>query len=488
MNQNWLGSSVKPDDTAKALPLFVYLMGIGSAAMIIPAAHALTLEDFDTSRIFFYGCILGSVFTFILSLAARGHVPKSVPRSQLSSLLGAFLVLPALFAMPFQEAAGEPHFLNAWFEMVSCFTTTGATLYDDPLRLAPSVHLWRALVGWMGGLLVWVTAAAILSPMNLGGFEVGSTAQVAGRLTQFAKHVGPSERLRRHAMRLAPIYVGLTALLWIGLLMAGELPIVAISHAMSVLATSGISPVGGVASGSSGLVGEALIFCFFIFAMSRLTFSRASSSGRQFGLLKDPEMAMAAWIIAVVAALLFFRHFIGAANYEGSAGGFMQALSTFWGGLFTAASFLSTTGFESTSWQEASVWSNLQPVGLMLVGLALIGGGVATTAGGVKLLRSYALYKHGQREIERLIHPSSIGGAGAQARRIRREGAYISWIFFMLFGLSVAGVMLMLSFTGVQFETALVLAVSALSTTGPLASVAGEYPISYSGVPEAGRV
>jgi trk system potassium uptake protein TrkH len=116
-----------------------------------------------------------------------------------------------------------------------------------------------------------------------------------------------------------------------------------------------------------------------------------------------------------------------------------------------------------------------------------MGGGVATTAGGVKLLRIYALWRHGQREIELLVHPSSVGGSGAAARQIRRQGAQIAWIFFMIFALSIAVVMLLLALTGVQFETAMVLAVAALSTTGPLAAVGAETPISYAGLPEAAK-
>ena len=93
-----------------------------------------------------------------------------------------------------------------------------------------------------------------------------------------------------------------------------------------------------------------------------------------------------------------------------------------WGGLFTVLSFLTTTGFESEQWLAASDWSRLESPGLILMGLALLGGGVATTAGGVKLLRVYALMRHGERELDRLVHPSSVGGSGQTARRIRRQG------------------------------------------------------------------
>ena len=119
---------------------------------------------------------------------------------------------------------------------------------------------------------------------------------------------------------------------------------------------------------------------------------------------------------------------------------------------------------------------------MMLLGLAIIGGGVATTAGGVKLLRVYALFRHGERELERIVHPSSIGGKGAEARRLRRQGAYMAWVFFMLFAMSIGVTVLMLSMAGLAFEPALVLAISALTTTGPLAEVALADPIGYGGL------
>jgi trk system potassium uptake protein TrkH len=120
--------------------------------------------------------------------------------------------------------------------------------------------------------------------------------------------------------------------------------------------------------------------------------------------------------------------------------------------------------------------------------MAIFGGGVATTAGGVKLLRVYALYKHGLREMERLVHPHSVGGQGTTARRIRREGAAVAWVFFMLFAMSIAVVMTALSATGLEFESTVILAVAALSTTGPVASVAGDAAISYGLLSDAAKL
>lgn len=114
------------------------------------------------------------------------------------------------------------------------------------------------------------------------------------------------------------------------------------------------------------------------------------------------------------------------------------------------------------------------------MGLALVGGGVATTAGGVKLLRVYALYLNGKREIERLVHPSSIGGAGLLGRRLRREGAFIAWVFFMLFAVTLAIMTMILGIYGFSFEHAIVVTIATLANTGPLIDVAPQIALDIS--------
>ena len=473
----------------RSLPFFVLLMGCGAAMMLLPAVHAVVLEDFVTMRVFFYGAILFGILTFIVGLATAGYEPPDLARSHLLTLATSFLFLPLMFAVPFAEAVGNTSFLDAWFEMISSFTTTGATVYDNAGRLSPSQHLWRATVGWMGGFLIWVTAFAIFAPLNMGGFEVRavslSEGTAAGSVARLSRGPDTANRLSRYAGQLLPIYVGLTALLWLGLVVFGEFPYIALCHAMSILSTSGISPIGGVYYAASGFWGELLMMAFFVFAITRLTFSKGILTETDGHLWADPEIKVAIALILGVTSLLFLRHFVGAIGEDDTLIG---ALSAFWGALFTVTSFVTTTGFESRFWDGATDWSGLETPGLFLIGVAMIGGGVATTAGGVKLLRVYALFRHSERELERLLHPSSVGGGGRDARRIRKQGAYVSWLFFMLFALSISAVLVLLSLTGVQFETSMVLAVSALSTTGPLASVAGESPILYSGIPDAAKV
>ncbi len=472
-----------------ALPLIVILMGIGAAAMYLPAGYSVAVRDWAAARTYFYSGTLFLIFAVLIGFATIHHTTKRPARSHLLALLSAFSALPLMLALPLYLNVKDTTFLNAYFEMVSCLTTTGATIFDDPSRLAGADHLWRALVAWLGGFMVWVTAIAILAPLNLGGFEVLSPMgplREGSAMRQIVKVADPSLRLRRYAATLAPVYATLTLALWIALLLMGDPPLVAISHAMSTLSTSGVSPVSGLEGTPSGVGGEAVIFVFLVFALSRQTFDRDTTQDSR-RLVRDPEIQIGLVCVVVVPLLLFLRHWLGAYEVE-SAQTVGAAFSALWGAIFTVMSFLTTTGFEGAGWSNARTWSGLETPGLILLGLALVGGGVATTAGGVKLLRVYALYMHGARELEKLVHPSSIGGSGPQARQLRRHGAYIAWIFFMLFAMSIAVVMLALSLTGLAFETSVTLTIAALSTTGPLAQVAAATPISYATLPEAAKL
>ncbi|WP_238366217.1 TrkH family potassium uptake protein [Mesobacterium pallidum] len=463
------------------LPLFLILTGITALSMYIPAIHALVRETHAEARSFFYAGTLGLILVGLVALARGIPVNRESGLRQLLALLSAFTILPLMMAVPFHDALRNTTFLNAYVEMVSAFTTTGMPLFDDPSRMSPVLHLWRAQVGWMGGLLMWIAAAAILAPLNLGGFEVTASNEpgqgaIRTALENRKRRDPVARRLARTSMHLAPIYAGLTVVMWVCLLILGEESHVALSHAMSVMATSGISPVGGMAGSNSGIAGEAVMFCFMFFALSRLTFTSDTMTTARTGMLNDPEFRMGMVFVIGVPLLLFLRHWIAAIDV-GEEENLLAGLRALWGSVFTVLSFLSTTGFVSVEWTEAQSWSGLGTPGLILLGLSLMGGGVATTAGGVKLLRVYALYLNGKREIERLIHPSSVGRASEASRRLRRQGAFIAWVFFMLFALSLTLVSLVLSFLGVTFEHAFTLAIATLSTTGPLIAVAPFDPI-----------
>lgn len=467
------------------LPLFLLLFGFSGVAMYVPAIYAGVLHDLHEARSFFYS---GTLVIFIFGLIALAMSDTRKPPRSVDFLVALFLsftVLPVVLALPFYEGLATTTYLNAYFEMVSSLTTTGATLYDNPDRLSPSLHLWRGIVAWLGGLLMWIAAVAIFSPLTLGGFEVTAQGDPGMDETHHGPRgvADPRKRLVRAAKTLIPIYTTLTLVLWVLLMIMGSQALGGLMHAMAVLSTSGISPVGGLEGAKAGVGGEIVLFAFMVFALSRSTFSSETGAVRRIAIWRDYELRLAILIVVLVPLFLFLRHFLGAYEFDNSQN-LWAALQAAWGAVFTVMSFLTTTGFESTAWQASQDWSGLPTPGIILMGLAIVGGGVATTAGGVKLLRVYALYLQGLGEVQRLVHPSIVVGRKSEAR-IRRKGAQIAWVVFMLFAISIAVVTALLSLLGVGFEEAFVLTVAALTTTGPLVTVAAETSIDLAAQSDA---
>lgn len=468
------------------LPFIVILMIMASASMIAPAFFAWITSDYATSRAFFYSSLLFSIIVSMIALATHNMRIRRQGRSYLISILSCFTVLPFMLAVPFSEAVPDTRYANAVFEMFSSLTTTGMTLFE-PERLPDAVHLWRAQVAWMGGFFVWVIAIAVLAPLTLGGFEISSRAEIGQGARQVVNVAEPAERLRRYAARLFPIYAVLTGALWLALYVAGDQPLVALCHAMSVLSTSGISPVGGLGETTSGVAGELIIFLCFAFALSRLMFLVDERQEGWQSIGRDPEFRLGLAICTSLAILLFVRHWL--VSFDDVEVTLVEGLQGIWGALFTVTSFLTTTGFESQLWDVAQAWSGFGAPGVLLLGLAVFGGGVATTAGGVKLLRCYALAQHGFREMEKLVQPNSVGAPGHLGRGFRRQGAHAAWVFFMLFALSIALVTLALSLTtGLNLEETIILTISSLSTTGPLVISAGDAPIELITLSDPARV
>ena len=246
------------------------------------------------------------------------------------------------------------------------------------------------------------------------------------------------------------------------LLLSGNRAFTSLCLAFSTLSTSGILPYNKVNYLNISFVGQVIVFAFLI-----LSFSHTFTSSRKFDIIRSLKFGREVRVAFIFSFLIMFFLLIFDTFIYLTQDNHFEALWIFkrvWPRLFSTVSFIATSGFSIT------------PLGgdtpvipfFILAGLSIIGGGVATTAGGIKLIRFHALFKHGPNEINRLSHPRSVSGFGATGRDVRQDGAFRSWILFMLF--SITGVILVtvLGFLGVSLDTAVALTMAVLSTNGNL--------------------
>ena len=307
----------------------------------------------------------------------------------------------------------------------------------------------------------------------MGGFEVMAAASGVGAGSRLDLQVGISpihNRTVRALKTILPFYLAATAVLAIAFNALDKPGLAAAVHAMSILSTSGISPFAEGFAFKGNFGAELVAILFLVIAASRLPYSGAFQGRVRADWREDPELRLMLYLTLGATFLLFIRHWVGALTIDED----LDALDGFialWGTFFTSLSFLTTTGFESFAWERAHRWSGLDNPGLVLMCLCLIGGGAATTAGGIKLIRAYAMFRHGTRELERIAMPHSVAGLGAGPRALRREGAFIAWAFMMLFILALMASVVSLTLTGIRFERALFASIAALSNTGPAYTV-----------------
>ncbi|MEM7211568.1 MAG: potassium transporter TrkG [Pseudomonadota bacterium] len=445
------------------------LVAILGLMMLVPCIQAASAGEWRVARAFLYPAI-GTLFAAGgMGVLLRPMAANERAQHELLTLLLAWAILPAFAALPLMVLVPSIGVFGAWFEMVAAITTPGGSVLPRFSQIPEAVHLWRGLGGWFGGLLSLTAAFVVLAPRRLGGFEVMAAAGgfAQGARTDMRVGVPPIENRVFRALRtILPFYLGATGALAIAFNALDKPGLTAAVHAMSIVSTSGISPLEeGIAAGKS-FTAEFFAVVFMAIAATRLPYARPRKGRVRREWQEDPEIRLMLMLTIGATALLFLRHWVGALTIEEDLS-VVDALEALWGAFFTSLSFLTTTGFESYAWSDARGWSGLDNPGLILICLCMIGGGAATTAGGIKLIRAYAMFRHGTRELERIASPHSVAGLGAGPRELRREGAFIAWAFMMLFILALMSAVVGLTLTGAGFENALFAGVAALSNTGP---------------------
>lgn len=471
----------------------VLLLLAFAVGMLMVSLFALLSQDDAAALTFLYGAIACGVIAAMVEIMLRKRF-ADISRGGLVLLLAIYLIAPAIAAIPLMGLHSVPDFSAAYFEMASALTTTGATIFWDVDTVPQAVILWRSMLAGFGGLLSLVAALTILAPLSIGGFEVQHMIDRRAQTMTYA-FLCASEGARTRGIEARVVWAMNLLLLPYMLLILGcafalaasGVPVFeALCLALGSVSTTGFVPVAsGVAVYDSVVVELILVMTMIPAAIGVST--HVSGLRQSAGhYLRDPELRYMAILVGLVVALLFMRHWVGAIETR-STDEISGAIVALWGTFFMAVSFVTTTGFESASWQGATEWSGLRTPGVALIGLAIIGGGAASTAGGLKLIRAAVLTKHSMSELRRLARPSSVQPIFSGKRSVTFDALLIVWVFVMLYAITVAVCSLALTATGLKFVEAFVGSIAAISNTGPLLPLITEGEGGYAAYSPAAR-
>ena len=462
-----MSAHFKFSETLKGLPLLFQIFGLACILMFVIAAYSLFTSLFREARIFFYIGLTGILVLSLVIIGTSNRKLKETGVSQLFSLIFSFLFLPIFLAFPTWIIFPNINWVDAYLDMVGALTTTGFPVFEKEFLSKP-VHLWRALVAWFGGGLIWIAAFVILLPVNFGGLEIFSNEKNSQNSNRKLTLDERSTTLFKVSQKLIPIYLGLTVALWGCLTSFGTEGYTSFIRALSVVSTSGISGPEKFELDGAGFKGELVIVLFLFVAVSNNIIKIFYKQLSLKDILSDIEIRLGL-SIAIGATIIFTLKQVSLDDfYTGLSGSFENLIEIVWGIFFTVFSFITTNGYVSAFWNSSLSSVDSSYTVIILMGLCLFGGGVATTAGGVKLLRISILFSAFSNETGKLLHPSSVAVKKNNPMKDLEISVFMAWVFFMLFMVSTATLTIILTVFELRFEDAILLAVACLTTTGPI--------------------
>lgn len=378
-----------------------------------------------------------------------------------------WIVMSFFGILPYVLSGAIPSFTNAFFETVSGFTTTGASILNDIESVSKGILFWRSLTQWIGGMGIIVLALAILPFLGIGGMQL-FVAEAPGITPDKLK-----PRIQDTAKRLWYLYVGLTLVEAIALYFAGMGGFDAVNHALTTMATGGFSTKNAsIAYYDSSLIHYIIIFFMFL-AGTSFTLTYMAVIKRNFKKVFKNEEFVVYLIFTIVITLIVTLALMVVQDF-GIAISFRDAL-------FQVVSLITTTGYATADY---TTWSSFLTVLFFI--LLFVGGSAGSTAGGVKIIRHVVLFKNSFLELKRQLHPSAVMPVRISGKAIDQTIVYNVLAFIMIYILVFLVGVTLLSSMNVDFDTAFGAVATSLGNVGPGIGEVGPAN-NFSGMPVGGK-
>jgi trk system potassium uptake protein TrkH len=451
-------------DVVGALNLVGWLIKYLSPAFLFPAAYAAGYGE-PVWPFLAAGAVTAG-FGLALELATHGRERIGVREgylviSLLWLLIGTLGALPYLFAEP-QLA----RVVDAVFESMSGFSTTGASILTDIPALTRSMAMWRQFTQWIGGVGIIVLFLAVLPRLRVGGRQALFKTEMPGPELPLAATI------RKTARRFLVLYVGLTVFQVVVLAVLGwtgldprMTPFNAVAHSLGTVATGGFSPEARSIEPFTATTQWVIVAFMLVAGMNFALLYVAMVTRSLWPLARDEELRVGAVLVAL-ASLVVIVELLTADLYAGE-----EAVRH---GIFNTVSMMTTTGFASA---DFNLWTPL--TSLVLFGVVIFGASAGSTSGSIKLIRHIVIARMLRREIDQTLHPEVVTPLRVNGLVVDERALRAIIVFVLLyFGVGAFGAVVILvdsSLQGVDVSAygALVAAGSALGGGGPGVGFAG---------------
>lgn len=421
--------------------LFLSILSLG---MVLPM-----LADFyfgyDDWKVFFVCIIITSFFGGALILSTMGHQFNVSTKQAFLLTNSVWLVLPTFGALPFWFSSLEMSVTDSFFEAMSGITTTGSTVIVG-LDYAPAgILLWRAILQWLGGIGIIVMALSVLPFLKVGGMQIFRT-----ELSEDEKALPRTAQL---ANSIAIIYVGLTAICALCYMFVGMEMFDAVAHAMTTIATGGFSTFDSSFANHDTIGPEIVAIIFMTVGGIPFVLYLKAIRGSHQPLLKDSQVR---WFLSILAlAILTTASYL----YIQQGMGLGESLRR---SSFNVISIMTGTGYGSgdfNSWGGFAV--------SMFFFLMVVGGCAGSTSCGIKIFRFQVLYAVTKIQINKLLHPNGVFIPHYNGKPMPKDVPASVMGFFFVYALGFSFLAVALSYTGLDFMTAMSGAATSISNVGP---------------------
>lgn len=433
-------------------------------SMLLPLAFAVYYQD-GSAQSFIYSILVTAGCGAVLFFLNRNF--KELRIREGFAIVGFGWTFMALFgSLPHLFSGAIPSLTNAFFETMSGFTTTGASILTDIEILPKGILFWRSQTHWIGGMGIIVLSLAVLPLLGVGGMQLFK-AEVPGPIPDKLQ-----PRIKETAKLLWLVYVIVTAVETVLLLFGGMDLFDALCHTFGTVATGGFSTKNASVAHFNSLYIESVIIIFMFIAGVNFNLHYKLLRGNLRVYFSDREFLFYLKITLIMVALTTAIVFVS--GYSGLAKSIRVAV-------FQVVSIVTTTGYATDDFE---MWSTSGQFIMLL--LMFVGGCAGSTGGSIKIIRVMIVLKHSVNELKKLLHPNAYLPVRLGGRVVQPEVVTNVLGFFLLYMLIFAVGSLAMAAMGLDIVTAISSVAATLGNIGPGLGTIGPTE-NYSHIPLLGK-